>query len=201
MVDHGNTSVAALARPGGGTWTALALVVFFAWWGLWGEAVEHAGVPNGFDLFFSVALAGVAISRWLARYGAARLAPNARAGKGWFDSGNALYVGAALLLPGSACWLALRSVMAGRRKRSAGRTRETSRGLAALWILWAAAGTTGQTVSVWAMSSTDPSTDLGPDIVLQAGVLLNVAAMAALMCLEPRVDPFLRCEPTAARER
>ncbi|MBR7834138.1 hypothetical protein KDL01_12750 [Actinospica durhamensis] len=190
MLDHDNASVAALARPGGGTWTALALVGLFAWWGLWGEAVEHTSVPNGFVLLFSLALAGIAVSRWLARYGAVRLVPSARAGAGWFDSGSALYVGVALLLPGSACWLALRSVRVGRLKRSAGRTRETRLGLAALWMLWAVAGTAGQTVPlVWAMASNDPGTGLAPEIILQAGILLNVAAMGALMYLEPRADP------------
>lgn len=198
MLDH-NTPVAALTRPGAGTWTTLALVGFFSWWGLWGEGVEHASVPNGFDLFVSVSLAGIAISRWLARYGAARLAPNPQPGRGWFDSGEALYVGAALLLPGSACWFALRSALANRRKRSPRRTRKTGLALATLWILWAIAGTAGQVVLILSITAQDSNTDLTPDIIVQAAILLNVAAMAALMYLEPKADPCAQRQLTAAR--
>lgn len=186
MLGRNDGSVAALTRPGPGTWTALALVGLVAGQGLWGEVVEHTSVPNGFGLLLSIALAGIAASRWLARYGAARLAPNPRPGSGWFDSGSALYVGAALLLPGSACRLALRSALADRSGRSPDRTRKTRVGFAVLWTLWAAAGTTGQIVLLWALAAHDPSTDLTPDIVLQAAVLLNAAAIAALMCLEPK---------------
>jgi hypothetical protein len=193
MLDHDNTPVAALTRPGVGTWTALAPISLFSWWGLWGEGVEHASVPNGFDLFISVALAGIAISRWLAKYGAARLAPTPQPGKGWFDSGNALYVGAALLLPGSACWLALRTTLTNRRKRT------SSPGLAALWMLWAIAGTAGQAVLIWPITTHDPSPDLTPDIIMQAAILLNVTAIAVLMCLEPKANPSAQREPTTAR--
>lgn len=199
MLDHTTTPVTALTRPGVGTWTALALVGLLSWWGLWGEVVEHTSIPNGFDLLISVALAGTAISRWLARYGAARLAPNPQPGRGWFDSGKALYVGAALLLPGSACWLALRSTLASRRKRSLRRTRTSSRELAVLWILWAIAGTTGQAVLIWSITMKASSTDLTPDIIMQAAILLNVAAIAVLMCLEPKADPSLQLEPTSGR--
>jgi hypothetical protein len=176
----------------------LALVGFLSWSGLWGEGVEHTAVPNGFDLFAAVALAGIAISRWLARYGAARLVPKPQPGKGWFDSGKALYVGVALLLPGSACWLALRSTLASRHRRSPRRTPAMSRGLAALWTLWALAGTAGQFVLIWSIASRDPGTDLTPDIIMQAAILLNAASITALMCLEPKTDHSTQRKPTTA---
>ena len=134
MQGYGGKPTAPLARQGAGTWAALTLFGLASWWGLWGAAVEHAAVPNGF---------------------------------GWFNSGRAVEVGAALILPGAACRLAFRIIRAHRRE-------ETHRlGLSALWMLWALSGLIGQAT-------------LGYPRALFTASLLNAAAIATLMCLESR---------------
>lgn len=79
---------------------------------------------------------------------------------------------------GGACWLAVRAVLA-QRRRATNRLGYSS--LWALWALWALAGTTGQVIFFW-------SGALIASIVLFASCLLNAAAIAALMFLEPVSD-------------
>ena len=169
MQGYGGKPAAPLARPGAGAWAALTLFGLVSWWGLWGAAVEHTAVPNGFDWFCSAALLGTVVSRWLARYCVERLTAPTPRGQWWFNSGRAVEVGAALILPGAACWLAFRIIRAHRR---AGTHRL---GLSALWMLWALSGLTGQAT-------------LGYPIALFTASLLNAAAIATLMCLESRPD-------------
>jgi hypothetical protein len=165
-----------LRRPGAGTAVALAVFAFVSWWGLWSPAVEHTAAPNGFDWLASLALAGIAVSRWLARYGAERLIRTPPRKAGLFDSGDAFSIGFVLIVPGGACWFAVRAVLAQRRKA------RNRLGYSALWLLWALAGTTGQVIFPW-------SADLTPSIVFFAACMLNVAAIAALMFLEPTSKP------------
>ena len=195
MSEHNRLSTATPTRPGAGTWVALALFGLISWWGLWGAAVEHTQVPNGFDWFFCAALAGIAVSRWLARYGAQQLTPGSTPGNGRLGSGSALYIGATLLLPGSACWLALRNMPARRREQPDGRPSPPRFARAALWALWALAGTTGQITMIWALMTNSPSTDVTPDIILGAASLLNAASITVLMCVEPTVHTSARRTP------
>lgn len=167
MQGYGRKPVAPLTRPGVGTWAALALFGLVSWWGLWGAAVEHTDVPNGFDWICSAAVLGIAVSRWLTRYCVERLTARTPCSEWWFDSGRAVEVGAALLLPGAACWLAFRIILAQRR---AGVRRS---GRSALWMVWALSGLTGLAT-------------LGYPVALFAASLFNAAAIAALMCLETR---------------
>lgn len=166
MQGYGRKPVAPLTRPGAGTWTALALFSLVSWWGLYGAAVEHTDVPNNFDWLCSASLVGIAVSRWLSRYGAERLNASTPGNEWWFNSGRTIEVGIALLIPGAACWLALRIVLAHAR---AGTCRFR---LSALWTLWALSGTTGLAM-------------LDHPMALFADCLLNAAAIAALMWLEP----------------
>ena len=195
MLDDRTSVTTPLTRPGAGTWVTLALFALTSWWGLWGAVVKHTTVPDGFGWFASVTIAGIAVSRWLAPYGAERLASTPGAGTGWFDLGHGASVGVALLLPGAACWFALRAVLAGRRGTMAGPLRKARSALASLWALWALAGTTGQIVMIWATLTNDPSSDLTPEAVLDVASLLNVIAIAALMCLEPKAASRL-CRTT-----
>jgi len=188
MLDRKGLNVAPLARPRTGTWVAFVLFGLCSWWGLWAAAVEHTAVPNGFDWFFSASLVGIGVSRWLARYGAMRFRKPQRPGTGWLDSGRAVAVGAVLLIPGAAFWFALRVMLADRRRRAVRRPGTAQRGRTALWALWALAGTAGQVVMIWAMATNDPSTDLTPEILLGVASLLNAAAIATLMCIEPKAD-------------
>ena len=182
MFDRSDVNVAPLARPRVGTWVALALFGLCSWWGLWGATVEHTGVPNGFGWLLSASLLGVGVSRWLARYGAARLRKPLQPGTGWLDSGRAVDVGAVLLIPGAACWFALRVMRADDRRRGPTRSQgAVQRGRTALWALWALAGTAGQAAMIWAFATSVPSADLTPDIVLGAASLLNAAAIGMLM--------------------
>ena len=89
----------------------------------------------------------------------------------------------------------LRAVLAGRRGTMAGPLRKARSALASLWALWALAGTTGQIVMIWATLTNDPSSDLTPEAVLDVASLLNVIAIAALMCLEPKA-PSRLCRTT-----
>ena len=167
MQGYGRKPVEPLARPGAGTWAALALFSLVSWWGLWGAAVEHTDVPNGFDWLCSMAFVGIAVSRWLARYGVERFTTSTSRSEWWFNSGRAIEVGAALLIPGAACWLAFRVILAHTR---AGTRRFH---LSVLWALWAVSGTTGPAL-------------LEHPVALFAACLLNAAAIATLMCLEPK---------------
>lgn len=169
MQGYGRKPVAPLARPGAGAWTALVLFGLVSWCGLWGAAVEHTDVPNGFDWLCSAAFLGIVVSRWLTRYCVERFAAPTPGSEGWFDSGRAIEVGAVLLLPGAACWLAFRIIRAHRR---AGTHRLK---LTTLWTLWALAGAAGQV-----------ALPLGSSVVLFTASLLNAAAIATLMWMETK---------------
>jgi hypothetical protein len=179
MLGSGSKSVVPLSRPGTGTWAALAMFALVSWWGLYSAAVERTIAPNGFDWFASMVLAGIAVSRWLAGYGTERVTAAPPGKTGTFDSGDAVAVGIALVIPGGSCWLAARAVLAHRRGETNRRT------CSALWMVWAVAGTTGQAIFIWTGALT-------PSVVLFAASLLNVAAIAALMLLEPISDGDVR---------
>ncbi len=195
MLEHSGLPVMPRARPGAGTWIALALFGLISWWLLWAAAIEPTNGPTGYDWVFTAALAGIVVSRWLARYAAERLGPPAPSGKGWFDSGSAIYVGAALLVPGSACWLILRIILAYHRQTTRGRSRRLCHALTALWASWALAGTTGQIILIWELMTGVSGTDVMPDIIFGAASLLNAASITALMCIEPTVGTAPRRTP------
>ncbi|WP_034263717.1 hypothetical protein [Actinospica robiniae] len=150
-----------------GTWTALLLFGIVSWWGLWGTAVEHVDVPNGFDWLCSVSLVGIAVSRWLTRYGADRLNYTQPGRERWFNSGRAIEVGVVLLVPGAACWLAMKIIAAHRR---AGTQRAV---VSILWALWALSGAAGL------------ATAANPAALFVAS-LINAAAIGTLMLLETK---------------
>ena len=169
MQGYGRKPVARLARPGAGAWMALGLFGLVSLWGLWGAAADHTDDPSAFDWLFSVVFLGIVVARWLTRFCVERLTPPTPRSEWWFNSGRAIEVGAALLLPGAACWLAFRIIRAHRRAGT------QQFGLTALWALWALAGATGQAALL-----------LNSSVALFAASLLNAAAIATLMWIEPK---------------
>lgn len=181
-------------KPPGRVGVCLALAAFsyIAWWTLWGEGVEHVAVPSAFMWPFTASIAGICVARWLARFSALRLAPQpgtpARSDGGW-PAGNAVEIGGMLLVPGTSCWFAMRaayaSVTTGAYQSRLGRC-----GRAALWMVWALAGTTGQAVPIFFIFySQSADTSLTSDVVLSAAGVVNALSIALLVLLEPRVGP------------
>lgn len=59
-------------------------------------------------------------------------------------------------------------------------------------MLWAFAGTAGQIVVIWSLTTGDSSTDPTPWVIWQAAILLNAVAITALMWLEPKAEHSVR---------
>ena len=164
-----------------GASVALAIFALVSGWALWGEGTEHVNVPDGFLWWAAAAAAGVLVARRLAGLGREMLAEAPRWIRTWFGSGSGALVRIVLLVPGGAWWFACCVLVAARGRRSAARHLS-----AALWLMWALAGTAGQITMMWMMIRDTSAVDLAPDTVLAAVSILNALPMPALIRRERR---------------